>query len=170
MSMRGRTISTVADIFRQHGSGIPGEAAFVSGRRTVSFGDLDIRSSQVANGLRSEGVASQGRVAFLDKNSPEFFEVLFGAAKLNAVMVAVNWRLAPREAAYIVNDAEATVLVVGEELVPLAEAMEADLTTVKKVIVVGHHPRHDSYEAWLAPQAATDPDETVAPDDVALQL
>ena len=105
-------------------------------------------------GLTLVCVAAQDRVAFLDKNSPEFFEVLFGAAKLNAVTVAVNWRLAPREAAYIVNDAEATVLVVGEELLPLAEAMEPELTTVKKVVVVGHHPRHDSYEAWLAGQAS----------------
>jgi acyl-CoA synthetase (AMP-forming)/AMP-acid ligase II len=163
-------ISTVADIIRQQGSQRPDQPAFVYGSRTVTFGDIDVRSSRVANGLRSEGVASQDRVAFLDKNSPEFFEVLFGAAKLNAVTVAVNWRLAAREAAYIVNDAEATVLVVGEELLPLAEAMEPELTTVKKVVVIGHHARHDSYEAWLAGQAATDPDETGAPDDVALQL
>jgi acyl-CoA synthetase (AMP-forming)/AMP-acid ligase II len=162
--------STLADLIRQQGSQRPDQAAFVYGARTLSFGDLDTRSSQVANGLRSEGVGSQERVAFLDKNSPEFFEVLFGAAKLNAVMVAVNCRLAPREAAYIVNDADAKVLVVGEELLPVAEAMEAELTTVKKVVVVGHHHRHETYDAWLARQAATDPDKVGAPDDVALQL
>jgi acyl-CoA synthetase (AMP-forming)/AMP-acid ligase II len=163
-------ISTLAGMIRRQGSQRPGQTAFVCGSRTVTFGDLDTRSSRMANGLRSEGIGPQDRVAFLDKNSPEFFEVLFGAAKLNAVTVAVNWRLAPREAAYIVNDAEATVLVVGEELLPLAEAMEPELTTVKKVVVVGRHPRHESYEAWLARQEGTDPNESGATDDVALQL
>ena len=76
-------ISTVADVIRQQGWQRPDQPAFVYGSRTVSFADLDTRSIRVANGLRSEGVASQDRVAFLDKNSPEFFEVLFGAAKLN---------------------------------------------------------------------------------------
>jgi len=164
------TISTVADIIREQGSQLSGKPAIVSGERTLTFGDLDTRSNRVANALRSEGVASQDRVAFLDKNCPEFFEVLFGAAKINAVTVAVNWRLAPREAAYVVNDAEATVLVVGEELLPVAEAMEPELTTVKKVVVLGRHPRHESYEAWVDRQEATDPNETSAADDVALQL
>ena len=83
-------------------------------------------------------------------------------AKLNAVTVAVNWRLAPREAAYIVNDAEATVLVAGEELLPLVEAIAPELTTVRKVVVVGGHPRYESYEVWLARQEITDPNEHAA--------
>jgi len=168
--MSGRTISTVADIIRRQGAQLAGKPAFVFGGRTVTFGDLDARSSRVANGLRAEGVGSQDRVAFLDKNGLEFFEVFFGAAKLDAVTVAVNWRLAAREAAYIVNDSEATVLVVGEDLLPLAEEMEPDLTTVKKVVVVGGHPRHESYEAWLERHDTSDPGEAGASGDVALQL
>ena len=35
------------------------------------------------------------RVAFIDKNGLEWFEVIFGLAKLGAVNVSVNWRLAP---------------------------------------------------------------------------
>jgi acyl-CoA synthetase (AMP-forming)/AMP-acid ligase II len=48
--------------------------------------------------------------------------------------------------------------------------MEAELTTVKKVVVVGRHDRHENYEAWLARQDATDPNEPGTADDVALQL
>jgi acyl-CoA synthetase (AMP-forming)/AMP-acid ligase II len=97
-------ISTVADIIRQQGSQRPDQPAFVYGSRSVSFGDLDTRSSRVANGLRSEGVGSQDRVG------------------------------------------------------------------VKRVVVVGPHPLHESYEAWLARQEAKDPNVIVAADDVALQL
>ncbi len=85
---------------------------------------------QVAQALAAEGVGSQDRVAFLDKNGIEHFEVFFGAALLNAVCVDVNWRLAPPEVEYIVNDAEAKVLVVGPDFVPVLDAIAANLTTV----------------------------------------
>ena len=42
----------------------------------------------------AEGVGSQDRVAILDKNCPEYFELQYGAALLNAVLTPVNWRLA----------------------------------------------------------------------------
>ena len=69
------------------------------GQRTISYAEMDERSSRVARALAAEGVAAQDRVAFLDKNGPEYFEVLFGGGKINAVNVAVNWRLAPAEMA-----------------------------------------------------------------------
>ena len=59
----------------------------------------------MANGLIAEGIRPQARVAHLDKSSDIFFELLFGAAKANAVMVSVNWRLAPPEVLHIINDA-----------------------------------------------------------------
>ena len=50
------------------------------------------------------------RVALLARNSAVFYEVLFGAAKARDVLLAVNWRLAPSEIAYILNDAAAEIL------------------------------------------------------------
>ena len=53
--------------------------------------------------LSTSGVVPGERVAFLDRNSIEFFEVFFGCSLLGAVSVAVNWRLAPAELAAIVD-------------------------------------------------------------------
>ncbi len=39
------------------------------------------------------GVTPQDRVGFIGKNIPEYFTLIYGAAKVNAVTVAVNWRL-----------------------------------------------------------------------------
>jgi long-chain acyl-CoA synthetase len=79
--------------------------------------------------------------------------------------VAVNWRLAPPEVAYIVNDAEAKVFVVGEDFVPVLDAIRDELTTVKKFVVVGR-----DYEDWVSSQPATDPGVESGPNDVAFQL
>ena len=93
--------------------------------RETTFGQLDRRASRVANGLLATCATAQARVAVLDKNSDQFFELLFGAAKARDVLVPVNWRLAPAEIAYIVNDAEAEVLFVGEEYVATRRAAPA---------------------------------------------
>ena len=141
-----------------------------AGDRTITYGELDERTNRVANALIAEGVEPQERVAFLDKNGPEYFDVLIGAAKVNAVDVAVNWRLAPPEVAYIVNDSQSKVFIVGEEFAPVLDSIESDLTTVKKIVVVGSHPRHESFEDWIGRHDAADPGAQAGAEDVALQF
>ncbi|RPI05338.1 MAG: fatty acid--CoA ligase [Actinobacteria bacterium] len=163
-------IKSISDLARVHGVERRDKVALRAGDRTFTYGELNERTSRVANALRAEGVEEQDRVAFLDKNGPEYFDVLVGGAKANAVDVAVNWRLAPPEVAYIVNDSQSKVLIVGEEFVPVLDAIEGDLTTVKKIIVVGSHPRHESFEDWIGRHDAADPGLQAGPDDVALQF
>jgi len=164
------TIDTIAKLARVHGKERGDKPALTAGDRTLTYADLDARSSQVAQALQAEGVGPEDRVAFLDKNTIEYFELLLGGGKLNAVNVAVNWRLAPPEVAYIVNDAQAKVFVVGQDFVPVLEAIESELTTVKKIVVVGGHDRHQAYEDWVGSQPASDPGVESGPDDVAFQL
>src|ERR1044071_7617414 len=93
------SILVLADITRSHAATSPGSVAMVFQGRETSYEAFDRRASKVANGIIEEGVRPQARVAVLDKNSDQFFEVMFGSAKANTVFVAVNWRLAPPEMA-----------------------------------------------------------------------
>jgi len=161
---------SLAGIIRRHARERGDRTMITHGDRTISWAEMDRRSSRVAQALLAAGVREQDRVAFVDKNGPEYFEVLFGAAKANAVTVAVNWRLTPSEMAFVVNDAQARVLVVGAEFLPHLTAMEGDLHTVKNVVVIGADPRRESYDAWLAAHPASDPGRLPSPDDVAMQL
>jgi long-chain acyl-CoA synthetase len=163
----------LADIIRRHARERGDQPVLTFGRRVITYREMDERSSRVAQALRAEGVGPQDRVAFIDKNGPEYFEVLFGAAKANAVNVAVNWRLAPPEMAYIVNDARARVLFVGPDFVPHLEQIEGQLASIARVVVLGGHPGAGArvgYEAWLAAHPAEDPHTPSAPGDVAMQL
>lgn len=93
-------IVTVGDVTRHHARIRPDRVAIhFEGKRTT-FGELDRRTNQIANGLIAEGVRPQARIAYLSKNSPAFFELWFGAAKADVVLVPVNFRLAPPEVAY----------------------------------------------------------------------
>jgi long-chain acyl-CoA synthetase len=164
------TIATIADIVRTYARERPDAPAFEYEGRTVTFADLDARASRLANALTAVGVRAGHRVAFLDKNSVEFFELTFALTKIGAVIVSVNWRLAGEEVAQIVNDAKADVMIVGAEYVSLVEKIEPTLGTVSTFVAIGGHPRWHDYETLVGAQDAVDPMVESRGDDVVLQL
>ena len=164
-------INTLADVVRVNGAGLPDKIALVqAGRDSVTWAQLLQRSARTAQALADAGVGAGDRVAFLDKNSIEHFDVSFGAAMLNAVSVDVNWRLAAPEVQYIVDDAGATVLIVGPDFVPVLDAIVDQLPKVTKFVVIGGHPDHEDYDEWMARYPADDPGAQAAAGDVAFQL
>ena len=164
-------IACLADIVRAHGARQPDATAIVYGARTTRYGALDRATSQVANALIAEGVRPQRRIAHLDKSSDLFFELLFGAAKANVVMVSVNWRLAPPEVVQIMNDAEAEMLFVGAEFFPVIDKIRGELETVRRIVALdGDHPGWEPFEPWRDRQPAADPRLPIAPGDTAVQF
>ena len=129
-------------------------------RRVRTFGELDERANRVANALVQAGLRPGERLAVLLKNTPEFFELLFGAARAGVVLVALNWRLAAPEIAEILTDAAPGLLVLGTEQLGLVPDQAR-----KGALVL-----EPSYEPWLAAAAPEPPDHAVRPDDVVLQL
>ena len=169
-AMPTEDIAAVADIVRVHGAERADVAALVMGERIVTYGELHARSSQAANAFRAAGVGFGDRVAFVEKNGVEFFEVTYGLAKLGAVVVPVNWRLAPPEMLQIIDDAGAAVVVVGSEFLGHIEAIADELTSVHTILAVGHHDRWQAFDDWIADQPTDDPGVATGPDDIALQL
>ena len=168
--LMAKDITTLADIVRTHGVSRASDNSLIEGDRTRTWGELYERSIRVANALQAAGVGVQDRVAFLDKNSIEHFEVFYGCALINAVSVDINWRLAPPEVEFIVNDAAAKVLVVHADFWPVIEAIRANLTTTQLIVVIGGTGGDIDYETWVNSGAATDPAVVSASEDVAFQL
>ena len=171
------TIETLGDIVREHAGHRPEKIALTyvqnqvdEAHRTWTFADLDRDANRIANALLEEGIRPGERIAYLDKNAPEYYLYLFGGAKVNAVSVAVNWRLAVPEMEYILNNAEARVILVGEEYLPALAQM--DLMTVERIVVIGDPGAsgHPSFEQWIDGRSDVDPHVPVAPEDVVYQL
>ncbi|MEE4384026.1 MAG: AMP-binding protein, partial [Pseudomonadales bacterium] len=78
-------VDNLGDIVRFQARERGEKTAFLFEGRRTSYAEFDAKTNQVANALIAEGVGPQGRVAFLDKNSDLFYEVVFGCAKANAV-------------------------------------------------------------------------------------
>ena len=162
---------SLADIPRQQAAENPDKPALICHDRTLTYRDLDAESSQVANALIAAGVSSQSRVGFIGKNIAEYFTLVFGAAKINAVTVAVNWRLVAAEMAYILNHAEVEVVMVEEEF--LGHLGDMDLPHRPRVVLVGAGTAAEGqvhYSDWIEGQPATDPAYPSVEDDTGLQL
>ncbi|MFN2375984.1 MAG: long-chain-fatty-acid--CoA ligase, partial [Candidatus Binatia bacterium] len=156
---------------RQQARRRPGDVAHVFEDRTTTFGELDARASRIANGLVALGVAPRARVGYMGFNSDSFFEVVYGCFKANAVLVGVNWRLAPPEIAYVLNDAGAEVLFVGAEFAAMIEGVRDRIPGVRHVIAIdGGHASWPAFEPWRDSQPAADPMLEIAAHDDVLQL
>ena len=117
--------------------------------RETTFKELDLLSNKVANGIVAEGCKKDARVAYLGKNSDYFFEVLLGTIKSATVAVGVNWRLAPPEVLYVINDSKSEIVFVSEDFYPVIDQIKDDLETVKKIIAVDDkHSEHEGYLSW----------------------
>jgi len=163
-------IETIEDVVRVHAGLRPDAPICMYNERLLTFADMDRRSNQVANALLRAGIHKESRVALFDKNSNALFETLFGARKIGAVQVAVNWRLAPAEVAYILNDCEAELVFMGAEFLPTLHAVVPELRRKPKIIALSGEGGDANYESWLAEADTIDAGLSSASDDVALQL
>lgn len=164
-------MKTLAELLRWHAGYHPDWVALEYGERRTTFAELDCRASQVANALVHAGVQPGERVCVLDQSHDHFFETLFGIAKAGAVYTPLNWRLAPPEMAYLIEDAEARVLLVGSLFTDAIRAVEADLIRSRSIICYADaHDHWQSYVAWRDAAPADDPHREGAQDDTVWQL
>jgi acyl-CoA synthetase (AMP-forming)/AMP-acid ligase II len=162
----------------------PAKIALQFGDEGLSYDELDLRASQVARGLLERGIGAGDRVAYLGKNSIAYFELLLGAAKVRAITVPVNWRLAMPEIDFILGNSRAKLLLVeapfdhpGFEVPRLisepGSTSEAGLRSEPGLIngsaSIGGGGQ-DTYARWRDAQAAERIDTAVDPLEPVLQL
>ena len=81
---------------------------------TLTYGELEDATARVASALLALGLNKGDRISWFGKNSATYFVLFFGAARAGVVMVPIGWRLAEPEAAFIIDNAEAKLLFLGE--------------------------------------------------------
>lgn len=146
----------------------PQAPALIFGEHRLSWSQLAQRVQRLVGGLRAAGLNPGDRMAVLDLNHPSCLELTLACAQAGMANAVVNFRLAPPEIEYVINDAKARVLFVGPEFAPVVAQLRDRLPSIERVIRVGGPD--DEYEAWLAAHA---PDARVHPaarGDAFLQL
>ncbi|MHB8498152.1 MAG: long-chain-fatty-acid--CoA ligase, partial [Acidimicrobiales bacterium] len=159
-------LRTVSAMLRYWAEVTPDAPMLTCRMTTLSWSQVYRRAKQIARSLASEGIEAGDRVAFLDRNGIEYFEVLFGCALIGAVCVAVNWRLSSAEMAAVVDDCGASILFVGAEYAGEAAPLGSILSHPAVVVPL------DDLADWRAAGAGSEDDPGFEPtgDDVVLQL
>ena len=90
----------------------PGAPALFSGTRLVArYEEFNSSAAHLAAGLASIGVARGERVAIYMENCTDYLIALYGIWRLGAVAVPINAKLHPAEAAFILEDCNATLVI-----------------------------------------------------------
>ena len=109
---------TIQELFEWRFERTPKSVAHKFLDRETTYEELNIYSNQIANGLISLDCKPDSRIAYYGKNSDYFFEFLIGTLKSNTVAVGVNWRLAPPEVSYVLNDSKSVDLIFSFSMSP----------------------------------------------------
>jgi fatty-acyl-CoA synthase len=80
-------------------------------------------------------------VAFLSSNCHRLLEAYYGVLEAGAVLLPLNIRLAPKELAYILNDAEAKALFFESQFLPVVEAFRGAAPSVESFILLDAQPQ-----------------------------
>lgn len=141
------------------------------GRRTLTYGEGVAEAHRVANALVSAGIEAGDRVALLSKNSVEYATFYYGASEAGVAPVPLNYRLAPPEWAFIINDCGARILIASTEFAQAIEPVREELSGIEQFKVIGEAvDGWESYDDWLAEQSDEPCGRTVSQDDDAYQM
>lgn len=137
--------------------------------RDTTYGDFHARVRRAAATLGNDlGVGRGDRVAFLGFNSADFLALIFACSRLGAIMVPLNWRFAPPENLYILQDCGASALFVEPEFLEGAESLREGLDGWRCIAMGEAADGWESFEALMERSAGAEPNPVGGPDDPVL--
>jgi acyl-CoA synthetase (AMP-forming)/AMP-acid ligase II len=152
----------------------------VHGMRRLAYREAQVATNRLANALVAAGLRPGDRFAILAKNCIEYPLIYFAASRVGVVPVPLNYRSAPPEWAYIVDDAGAKLLIVGREYLDAVDAVSSEMGPVESFVALGVAPGcatapagWASFAALIGEQPADPPvsfARPIGPDDDLYQL
>jgi acyl-CoA synthetase (AMP-forming)/AMP-acid ligase II len=146
-------MNATPDVLAVHAQAQPDKVAVVvdaSGGGTPSsttFVDLNALVNQLANGLAAAGAHEGERLVWCGANSLEVLATIHAARKLGLVAVPLSYRFTAEEMAYVVDNSDATIVVVDAEQAPLLAQVRGDVPKVRTVVVFGG-PVPEGFTGW----------------------
>ena len=161
----------LSDIIKRNAERYPQKTGLVSGSVRFTFGELNRRINCMANALTDLDMHMGDKVAVLLDNCHQFVELYFAILKAGGVAVPLNPALKSEEIAYILNNAQANILVFGERFSDVVDSLRNQLDSVKNLVVVGTPGKGTkSYEQLIAQYPAVEPEARVGEQELAYLL
>ena len=140
----------------------PSRTSVIHGSRSWTWSETGERCRRLASALAARGIGAGDTVSVMLPNVPAAFEATFGVPMTGAVLNALNTRLDASTIAFILDHADARVLITDTEFAPVIRQALAELG--RDLLVIDHDDPEAaggerigniSYDAFLA---SGDPD------------
>lgn len=132
------------DILRRGAVRASERIAISHGDTEISYRDLVLRAETIADCLRQHDLPDQARIGLLWENSIEYVAAFFAVTAAGHVVVPLDNSLAPDKIAYILNDCQASGLVIQAKMARHLEQILTDDTSVRIVLSDQELPPNNS--------------------------
>lgn len=167
----------VDKIVQYHAIQRPQALALIQDDQRLSFADVEAHSLKIANGLRDLGLSKGDRLVIVGENSIDQVLLILAAARIGAVSVTLNYRLAAGEMRFIIGDASTALLAVldpqfVDTLDGVVEQLLASGARQFPVLAIADTLPHQwlGWRQWWPAQAANKIEPVTSVEDAFLQL
>ena len=112
----------------------PNKPALIHGERLITHGDFNVRTNNLARSLLAGGAEPGDKIAFYMRNCPEYSEGIAAAFKASLTHVNVNYRYIDHELVYLLDNADAKIVIYQQEFAESVERIKAQLPLVTQWI------------------------------------
>ena len=127
----------------------PDKIALVSEENSYTYAQLSKRIDRLAGYLIKRNIEKGDRIGILSYNCPQYLEIYFALARIAAIMVPLNYRLATRELEYILKDSGASTLIFHEDFAETVLSLAPQLKAPPISIGEKSFKWADDYEACI---------------------
>ncbi|HEX7332123.1 MAG TPA: amino acid adenylation domain-containing protein [Pyrinomonadaceae bacterium] len=125
-----RSEHSIADLFERQAALTPDAIALVCDGVALSYGELEKRANQLANFLRAQGIRDEALVGVCMERSLDMFIALLGTVKAEGVYVALDHSYPEQRLAFMLDDAQLSVLLTQQSLLKNLPATAAPLQVI----------------------------------------
>ncbi|MBI2887823.1 MAG: long-chain-fatty-acid--CoA ligase [Chloroflexi bacterium] len=115
---------------------VPDRLAIIFEDKRITYEQLLERVNRLASGLTALGVQQGDTVTLIQVNTNHCIETYFAVAKLGAIYVPLNFRARPNEFEYMINTADAKVVLAGDRYVSILNNLKDKLPSVRHYIAL----------------------------------
>jgi fatty-acyl-CoA synthase len=121
------------------------EDALIQRTRRFSWSQVERRARNLAAWMLERGASHQGKLAIYAYNHPAYMESIYAGFKAAMVPVNVNYRYREEELLYLLDNADAEVVVVHEDFAPMLARIQDRLPKLRAALVVFQRDEEDFY-------------------------
>ena len=147
----------------------PDRLAIIYGETRSSYARYNERCNRLGNALTGLGLRPGDHVGLLMYNCPEMLEAMFACFKAGFGAVPINFRLHPKEFAFIIDHSEARAVIISPEFEASITEVRDRIPKVNHIITVSPEPKGElqAYNDLTAAASGQFTDVDRSPDDIA---